>query len=311
MAETRRMLAATLLVYWRTVVSGIAISTMARNLDESLLDWCYYHLLLVDRIYLWLDDPGEAASVHLPSDRHVRIRVGSQYRKGSVHGDFMVRQDQNTNRSLELCIRDQIQWLIHLDADELLFPADPQLLRSDLSPSHSHVTLLNHEVCPSWHCGNPFRDCNYFKLNGRSCFNLYTNGKAAVRCQPGVYARDAHSFAGYKGAAKIAQHMVVLHYACPSYERWLAKYAALGDFPDFWWDNPQHRIAISFHLQSRNIVTQCTRTGDFQPAADFWAAQVANRDELVRLQKEGSVGWFAPLQSIDSCMSIVRGVENT
>jgi hypothetical protein len=281
-----------------SIVSAIAITTIARNLDHSFRDWCSYHLLLVERVYVWLDDPGEAHSTHLPSDSRVQIRVGSQYRKGSVHGDFMVRQDQNTNRSIELCIKDRFAWLIHLDTDELLYPADPETLRRNLSASAGHIILLNHEVCPCWHCGSPFRDCNYFKLNGRSRFNLYTNGKAAVRCQPGVYARDAHSFGGYKGSAQTAQGSVVLHYACPSYEHWVAKYAALGDFPDFWWDNPQHRIAISFHIESRDIVKQCLRTGDFQPAVNFWSSQVVDRAELILLQEKGRIGWFAPMQSI-------------
>jgi hypothetical protein len=278
-------------------MARVAITTMARNLDHTFRDWCSYHLQAVDRILVWLDDPREASSPHLPLDDRVQIRVGSQHRQGSVHGDFMIRQDQNTERSLSLCLKERIDWVIHLDIDELLYPAHHETLRRNLPESAGHVTLLNHEVCPHWHCDNPFRDCNDFKLNGRSRFNLYTNGKAAVRCQPRVYPHDAHSFGGYTGDAVTASDIVILHYACPSYDRWLAKYTALGDFPDLWWDNPEHRITISFHLQSRDIYKRCVCEGSFQPAIDFWSGQVLMPEQLCQLRREGIVSWFAPLQS--------------
>ena len=279
-------------------MAGVAITTMARNLDHMFRDWCSYHLQAVDRIFVWLDDPGEAHSPHLPVDARVHIRLGSQYRQGSVHGDFMIRQDKNAERSLSLCLQERFDWLIHLDVDELLYPAHRETLHRNLPASAGHVTLLNHEVCPHWDCDNPFKDCNFFKLNGRSDFNLYSNGKAAVRPQPRVYPRDAHSFGGYTGDAVTAPDMAVLHYACPSYDRWLAKYAALGDFPDFWWDNPQHRITISFHLQSRDLYKHCLREGNFQPAIDFWSGQVLMPEELAQLRREGAIGWFAPMQSL-------------
>lgn len=279
-------------------MAGVAITTMARNLDHTFRDWCFYHLQAVDRIFVWLDDPGEAHSTHLPKDDRVQIRIGSQHRQGSVHGDFMIRQDQNTESSLGLCLKDGLEWLIHMDIDELLYPADHATLRRNLPASAGHVTLLNHEVCPLWQCKNPFRDSNYFKLNGRSRFNLYTNGKSAVRCQPRVYPRDAHAFGGYTGDAVTALDVAILHYACPSYDRWLAKYAALGDFPDYWWDNREHRITISFHMQSRDIYKQCRQKGNFQPAIDFWSGQVMTPEQLAQLRREGTVSWFDPMQSL-------------
>lgn len=279
-------------------MARVAITTMARNIDHTFRDWCSYHLQAVDRIFVWLDDPGEARSPHLPVDNRVQVRIGSQHRQGSIHGDFMIRQDQNTERSLSLGLKERLDWLIHLDIDELLYPACRETLCRNLPPSAGHVTLLNHEVCPHWHCDNPFRECNYFKLNGRARFNLYTNGKAAVRCRRGVYARDAHSFGGYTGDAVTAPDVVILHYACPSYERWLAKYTALGDYPDFWWDNPEYRIDISFHLQSRDIYKRCLHEGNFQPAIDFWSEQVATPEQLERLRREGTISWFAPMPSL-------------
>ncbi len=277
---------------------GVAISTMARNLDHTFRDWCRYHLQVVDRIFVWLDDPAESRSAHLPLDSRVEIRIGSQYRKGSVHGDFMVRQDQNTQSGLSRCLTSRLEWLLHLDTDELLYPPDVAILQNYLKASAGHVTLLNHEVCPHWRCDNPFNECNYFKLNGRLRFNLYSNGKAAVRCRPEVYPRDAHSFGGYTGDTLTASEMVVLHYACPSYTRWLAKYTTLGYFPGFWWDNPEHRIALSFHLESRDIVRECLEADNFQPALEFWSRHVMAREQIDQLRRAGKIARFTPMQSL-------------
>jgi len=207
----------------------------------------------------------------------------------------MFRQDENANQAINICNKEGIEWLIHLDIDELLYPANRQVLVSNLAEPNGHVTMPNHEVCPQWHSDNPFRRCNYFKLNGKLQFNLYANGKTAVRCRPAVFVRDAHSFAGYIGKRVISSDMVILHYACATYDRWLTKYATLGDFPDFWWDNPQNRITLPFHLKSRDIYKQCLNDGSFQSAVDFWRSQVLSSNQLDQLVLKGKVGWYAPI----------------
>lgn len=277
---------------------GIALTTTARNLDQTFRDWCFYHLQVVDRLLIWLDNPAEANHPDLPSDPRIRFFIGSQMRRGTVHGDLMLRQDHNTDQALRLCNREKLDWLLHLDTDELLYPADRTLLLKTLGRSHDHVTMLNHEVCPQWECDNPFRQCNFFKLNGRIPFNLYLNGKSGVRCSSAVYARDAHSFGGYAGQQVTTSDLVILHYACPTYERWIAKYSALGDFPDFWWDNPGHRIHMSFHTTSRDILRDCRRIKDFRKAKEFWATQVLNEHALKHLLATDKVARFAPMDRL-------------
>ena len=274
-------------------MASIAITTTARYLDASFRDWCAHHLRLVDRIYVWLDDPEEMVSTHLPRDERIHVHPGTQIVHGTVHGNMMTRQNENANEALYLCSREEIEWLIHIDTDELIYPGDRAVLEFALI-SNGHVTLLNHEVCPQWECGNPFRECHDFKLNGKHGFNLYDNGKAAVRVNPDVYAPDAHSFEGFHGERAVADEVFVLHYACPSYDRWLAKYNALGDFPDYWWDDPQFRITLSFHLKSRDVCRRAREEGDPEYARKFWAKQVFAPQQIERLRHEGKVGQFAP-----------------
>jgi hypothetical protein len=275
----------------------VAITTTARNLDDSFADWCAHHLTLVDCIYLWLDDPAECHSPHIPCDVRIQARPGSQSMHGTVHGNMMYRQIENANHAMAHCLSQAVDWLIHIDSDELIYAANRETLYRSFAPSNGLVTLVNHEVCPRWNCRNPFRECTFFKLNGKTGFNLYTNGKTAVRCRPGVWARDAHSFSSFTGRSHTAADVSVLHYACPSYDRWMTKYAALGDFPDFWWDDPAHRIALKFHLESRDTYRSCLNVGAFDQAEAFWAAQVLAEPELRRMVQEGRVGQFDPLAS--------------
>lgn len=278
----------------------VAITTTARNIDRSLSEWCNYHLHLVDHIFIWLDDPHEGNSSLVPSHNRIRVEVGAQCSGKSVHGNLMHRQIENANRAVYLCCTRGIEWLIHIDIDELLFPPDRSMLHRNLDAHLGHITLPNHEVCPRWSADSPFRQCHHFKLNGRLRFNFYGNGKAAVRCRPGVYALGAHSFAEYSGGNRTSPDIAVLHYACATYDRWLRKYAHLGDFPDFWWDDPQHRIELPFHLKSRDVYRQCVIEGTFDHAVGFWKRQVLSDDQLNQLLQDGRVGWYAPMAELHS-----------
>jgi len=280
---------------------SVAITTTARNFDVSFVDWCAYHLKVVDRIFLWLDDPDESCSCLIPFDDRIQIEIGSQCNRGSVQGNLLFRQNDNTYRAINLCNKQGIDWLIHIDTDELFYPPNRQTLDGNLAEPNGHVTMVNHEVCPQWHADNPFRQCNYFKLSGGKLpFNFYGNGKSAVRCRPGVFSWGAHDFYGPVGRRVISPDMVILHYACASYDGWFAKYAHLGDFPDCWYDDPQVPITLPFHLKSRDIYKQCLIEGNFQSAVDFWMEQVLSPSELNQLLLDGEVGWYAPISEAGS-----------
>ena len=280
------------------ILTSVAITTTAKNVDCSIREWCSYHLQVVDRIFLWLDDPAEVHSPLIPSDRRLEVQVGTQSEVGSVHGNLMVRQEENANRALDLCCKQGIEWIVHLDIDEILYPADRETLARVLIEPIDQVIIMNHEVCAQWFAESPFRQCNYFKLNGKFPFNFYGNGKAAVRCRDGVFARGAHRFLGNVSRPIISRELVLLHYACATFDRWLKKYALLGDFPDFWWDDPRHPIGLPFHLKSRDVCKQCLVNGNFSPAMDFWKQNVLSATEISRLVGEDKVGWYQPIPEL-------------
>ncbi len=277
-----------------------AITSTVKQLDATFPLWCSYHLTLVDYIFVWIDDPVELDTKYVPRNDRLLVALGCQDHKDSIHGTLMLRQDRNAGQALQLCQSMHIDWLLHIDSDELLYiPANNSL--SKLLPHQDadigQITFLNHEVCPVWESGNVFQDCVYFKLNGRYKFNFYNNGKSAVHCSPNVTVVSAHGFRGFTGKQAWCKNAFVLHYACATFESWRRKYDNLRDFPDCWWDNPSRPIEFTFHLQSRDVYRECLLKGDLSTAYEFFATQVLSEQEIAGLVAEGKIGRFTPLSS--------------
>jgi hypothetical protein len=273
----------------------LALTTMVRNLDATFAVWCAHHLTLFDTILLWIDDAAELASPFLPRDARVVIQLGDQDASRSGHGSFMLRQDANSNRALKVCLERGIDWLCHLDADELLFAASREALLAEMTPECGQIRFVNHEIWPVWEAANPFVNCTVFKVNGRNpFFHFYRNGKAAVRCAPAVVARGAHKFVGAVGQEKVSTSSVVLHYACATYALWWSKYVHLGEFPSFWWDDPAMPIPRGFHLESRDVVQRCVRAGSFDEAEAFFRAVVLREEAVPFLTTSGLIAVYAP-----------------
>jgi len=96
---------------------------------------------------------------------------------------------------------------------------------------------------------------------------------------------------------------VILHYACATFEQWLAKYHRLGQFSDYWYDDPTLPIQLPFHLESRNVVRECADAGDMRAAFDLFKRELLTDSELCTLISEGKVAQFAPLKSMENKIS--------
>lgn len=236
----------------------LAITATVTDCDLWLEDWIAHHVQIFDQLFIWLDNPAELADVSgLRSDR-VSILPGQQATSESKLTQILNRQDANADAALQLSALARMDWLVHLDADELFVPPDPALWDS---PAEMFV-FPNHECVPIWESQRPLQDVTRFKRNRVHPFMLYGNGKAAVRILPGRQVRAAgpHRFHGVEQTDSDAA--IILHYACATYEIWWRKYARLGRFSDNWLDNAETPITLPFHLRSRDLVSAALETGD-------------------------------------------------
>ena len=113
----------------------IAIASTVKSEPQALLDFLDYHLDRgIDFIYLFFDDPEDRAipivssyervSSFLCDDRHWSLMV-EQYGHVFPHCDLTVhtvRQRFNATHALELSRKDGIDWMMHIDVDEYVFP---------------------------------------------------------------------------------------------------------------------------------------------------------------------------------------------
>jgi hypothetical protein len=205
----------------------------------------------------------------------------------------LCRQEGNALQALNRCRDLGIEWLCHLDSDEVLHPYSGRFEWPNTTDTGLMV-FQNHEVCAAWEARNPFTDCVHFKLNGRVPFNYYANGKAAARVGRDTRPWGPHAFCGYEGSVDLSSWACVLHYGAPTFERWLAKYSGLGWFGDYWNDDPADPINLDFHKLSRDAVASAVVSGEFEHARSVFGRTVWSQKQIDAALREGTVRRFTP-----------------
>lgn len=224
----------------------------------------------------------------------------------SVDQEVMARQLLNASLVADMARRDGFDWLLHIDIDELFHPpgGEARALFDALRDQPVDVVAFpNLEAVPEAEAvARPFAEVTLFKIPveqmrrivsadpalaealrrsrrfGAGFFNLYSNGKSAVRlAAPGLQPFGVHDFDRPAGGARRARAVdaVVLHHACCGLECFTAKYRLLGRFADRWWNRYDIAAAIGpFHPQARDVVMG----GDARAIADFYRGRVAMTD---------------------------------
>lgn len=260
-----------------------------RGCEPWLADWIAHHRQIFDQLLIWIDEPAEFAAAQALSEARVTILPGQRAEGTSRLTRVLISQMANAELACELCARDGIDWLLHIDADELFLEHDPSVWESPAD----RLVFANHECVPVWAAERPLQAVTHFKAHGRMPFLLYSNGKSAVRCRAGgerPRADGPHRFTG-PGTEEMVAHTraSVLHYACPTFDLWWEKYRHLGAFSDHWYDRPAQPIELPFHLRSRDLVAGALASGDRGACEAFFRELVLPEAEIARLCGEGRV----------------------
>lgn len=94
-------------------------------------------------------------------------------RKRGCNAELFVKQSQNVEMAIEMATEDNVDWIAHIDTDELLFPAGVanldirELLREYQPRDIDGIVLPNYEAVPETKGGvqDPFVDATLFKCN--------------------------------------------------------------------------------------------------------------------------------------------------
>ena len=220
-----------------SAVTRAALVTTLRGAERVLESFVRYHLGLgFARLYLFFDDaddPGLEIVRRLNDSRIETLARGAgldvEWRKCVQYGyyaphvehEVMARQSLNAEVAVQRALADHIDWLLHIDADELFHCPGldaPAHFSSLAAQEVGRAIYPNCEaLCESESIGDFFRDVTLFKVNpnlqpgGRLSavqqaaadasskfpphfFLFYSNGKSAARVIPGLVPDGVHRF---------------------------------------------------------------------------------------------------------------------
>jgi hypothetical protein len=248
-----------------------AVTTLKAPLEE-VIRFVNYHLNSgVDHLYLYFDDPDDSAiSLVERRSRVTCIRCDEDYwadvpkhRRDSV----IRRQGVNGTRALQLARERGLDWLFHIDVDELIY--SPMTIQHELASTPDQFdifTLRTLEAVPEQlEAGLPFLASRYFRalplqlrvrrivfcmskwlgcgkyfLENRY-FRGHQVGKSAVRTSADPYRINPHRplFHGEKRSSFFNHQARVLHYESNHFEAWMIKMQQW--LPQDWEKNPRSK----------------------------------------------------------------------
>ena len=240
---------------------GVAVATTCASSSRQLTDWLEYHRAIgVTRFYIF--EEGTTAGRWSPDVYVFSRKTANENQKNSpsrfakwlapyyASGNstcganaLFVRQTLNLELAIARAKKDGIEWLLHVDVDELVYPAGSSTfdLRDVLarqSPHIDRVVFPNYEAVPerpSYELNEPntFKSVTLFKRNhlhidtatyarfaqsarrdNPNFFLAYANGKSACRVSsPGLRPNGAHRFKTKGGGKEVTiSESAVLHY---------------------------------------------------------------------------------------------------
>ena len=201
-------------------MNKVAICTMVRkpfNFDT----WLDYHLTLVDHIFLRVEETPNLSEVIDKYGDKITVEYSNVENKawdqtwGPIKRE---RQKKFTNEVIKKCQDLNINWLAHIDSDELICANDLEFLNK-IDEDIQCVIIQNYEaVYPIDNLDNPFLQTNRFIRNNMTS---YVNGKSFGRVSSNIELLGPHRFSGKKIDTNVAK---ILHFESPTFDKWLEKF---------------------------------------------------------------------------------------
>jgi len=202
----------------------LGVVSLQRNPPDPI-GWIKYHRDVgITDIYIGLEDSDDLKPVLEKAGRDLGVNVYAEItskvdRNGEDnYHDIMGRQNKFVNKMLEKSRADGVEWLFHIDDDELLHPragtswAD---VMAKVDPSCVSIHMTNWEgFSPAQPVGSWLEDSSvrYMTSSCRHLYAAYANGKSASRPVKGQAAWGPHHFSGGKECTLSEEDGVVLHH---------------------------------------------------------------------------------------------------
>ena len=247
-------------------MTSAAIVTTLKGQGPSLKTFVNYHLSIgFEKIYLMFDDPLDV-DIELVSDiqgveavaidnaareKWKSLKKFKQY-EAHIDSEVRARQTLNAEMGLNMAKGDGIDYLLHIDSDELFWPREntihPHLQRL-VKEEIISARYINFEAVPAqYDIEDYFLEVSAFKKSRallakqnievndhwrekRKYFNFYNNGKSMCKVRDDMVPGDVHLWKSRESYIKTAKfyYPTILHYSCAGYQFFKTKYSLLLD----------------------------------------------------------------------------------
>ena len=229
--EARQLQAASKDCHQATRDIRVGIALMTR--DPHRFDWWlrYHRSLGIEHVYVHVEGSPDLLPL-LHSDEFTTFvtvvatdqdnKSDSPRHRESNYFGLMERQERHVLRSTQLAKQRGLDWLFHIDDDELLHFAVPmKTLIGSAPPGTTCLTLINAEAMPTAEAATcVFEEIDAFTLHRMVA---YRNGKAAGAVQAGARFSGPHRFTGPCLVVPVTK-ACVLHFESCTYEVWRDKF---------------------------------------------------------------------------------------
>jgi len=243
-----------LLAIWPKPDNSVAIVSLIKD-PHQFETWFNYHKfqMKIDKFYIFTDEPDEKLGVTDPSlilIQNWKDRLGFKW-------DDTKDEPANRNEKQRLAFEeaqrmaeaDGVEWLIHIDSDELLHGTPPADVFSKIKSNS--FKIKNWEMAPdSADYKNCFIEGSKFHTNVNK-YIAYINGKSACRVGEGTWGgpHDIHSSGSTHEIYE--DDLKVLHYPSCNISETMKRANQYGKFKDDSAGWSQH------HKETRDVLTTC------------------------------------------------------
>ena len=243
----------------------IAICSLVRN-PFNFDTWINYHISIgISKFLLSVEDTPELKEIIDSYDDLIEVEYVSMDSKDKFYDrnywTLMDRQKTFVTKSIEKCKSLSIDWLLHIDTDELLWCGDSILdLLVGIEPDVDYIHIKNYEAVYSFdNLENPFLQTNTFIS---SSMMAYKGGKSIGRVSTRLKYLGPHAFHGKYYIIK-TKKSVVLHFESATFEHWYKKFSEEKmDISD----EMLNKIPFIFYKESISLI----REGDLIKCREYY-----------------------------------------
>mmetsp|Transcript_15654 Transcript_15654/g.39845 ORF Transcript_15654/g.39845 Transcript_15654/m.39845 type:complete len:432 (-) Transcript_15654:76-1371(-) len=220
---------------------GSAISLLTRK-PLHFEWWLNYHMSLgISHFFVHIEDTPELLPLLQSEPYRSRVTISQKGADSHFRDNYWTLQDRqrhHVNQSLGKCRELGIDWLFHVDDDELIWLDKPlREIVAGAPRGATNITFSNLEAIPT--TIEPVNFFEHIRWFTKKRMLAYVNGKPVGRTLASVKLDGPHRFSGTSYAVPLTEG-VILHYESCDFEQWCAKFRNQVDC------TPERKASIPF-----------------------------------------------------------------